>query len=81
MPDQRKPAESAQPATFIHLRENARRFLVAGELWSVYEDPAGMSRPSSLIFESDRAARRVRNYPANWRELLDEQLYVLSWSR
>ena len=36
---------------------------------------------SSLIFESDRCARRVREYPRNWRDLSDEQLLVLSWMR
>lgn len=48
--------------------------------WSAYED----ARPhagKSLIFESDRIARRVRIYPANWRDLTDDHLAMLSLSR
>jgi hypothetical protein len=32
---------------------------------------------SSLIFESDAAVRRVRNYPPNWHELPDDELAAL----
>ena len=33
----------------------------------------------SLIFASDSAVRRVRHYPANWFDLPDDELLVLSW--
>ena len=33
---------------------------------------------SSLVFESD-TVRRVRNYPENWRDLRDDELFALSW--
>ena len=62
---------------------DARRLLVAGELWWVYEDPR-IEPPylgPALVFKGDRVARRVRVYPGNWRGLTDEQLYALSWSR
>ena len=58
----------------------ARRFTIAGEPWTVREDLRCPHDPS-LVFENTSVARRVREYPANWRELSDEQLYALSWSR
>jgi hypothetical protein len=47
---------------------------------------AAVGRPaprleSCLLFRSHHFARRVRNYPANWRELTDTELDALSWSR
>jgi uncharacterized UPF0160 family protein len=54
------------------------RLLRAGPVeWAVYEHcHSYVGR--SLIFESDRVVRRVRNYPANWRDLTDEQLREVS---
>lgn len=56
-------------------------FRAGGELWSVYEDQ--VQRPPhdgpSLVFETDRVARRVHRFPASWRDLRDDQLYALSW--
>jgi hypothetical protein len=57
-----------------------RRFAINGEGWSVWEDRRRLPDPS-LVFENTKVARRVHEYPANWRELSDEQLYALSWSR
>lgn len=51
-----------------------------GHLWRVREVRFADARPS-LIFESEVSFRRVRAYPAGWRELNDEELYALSWSR
>lgn len=52
--------------------------------WRVYEVESGpydrRSGPS-LIFESDGVLRRVRDYPANWRELPDAELMEVSWRR
>jgi hypothetical protein len=54
--------------------------MIDGEHWTVYERADGMldrRASSSLIFESDGAVRRVRNYPADWRELPDAELEAL----
>jgi hypothetical protein len=56
-----------------------------GTAWSVVELPA-CDQPRSgqaacLLFRSHRFARRVRSYPANWRDLSDAELEALSWSR
>ena len=61
-------------------RPGARVFSVGSTIWSAYED----RHPHfgrSLIFESERCARRVRDYPTNWHDLTDEQLAALSLSR
>jgi hypothetical protein len=55
-----------------------------GQRWNVYEKPFDAfdrRSGSSLIFASEGAMRRVRNYPANWTELTDEELAALSWSQ
>jgi len=36
-------------------------------------------RGRSLIFWSEGAVRRVRSYPADWHELSDRDLALLSW--
>jgi hypothetical protein len=60
-----------------------RSFLDAdGAHWLVYEQSFGdYDRRSgmSLIFSSDAAVRRVRDYPADWFNLPDEDLAALSW--
>ena len=51
--------------------------------WRVYElPPASYDRRGSntLIFESDGVVRRVRSFPANWRELSPDALLALSWT-
>lgn len=66
--------------TAVKRRSGSRSFRMGFVTWCVYED----RHPhwgDSLIFDSDRIARRVRNYPANWRDLTDEQLAQLSLSR
>ena len=53
------------------------------ELWRVYElEPASYDRRGSntLVFETDGVMRRVRNYPADWRELSPDALLALSWT-
>ena len=40
-----------------------------------------LTHESTLIFIGPGAARRVREYPANWRDLSDIELYSLSWER
>jgi hypothetical protein len=60
-----------------------RSFLDAeGARWRVYEQAfADYDRRSglSLIFASESAVRRVRDYPAEWTELTDSELLALSW--
>jgi hypothetical protein len=78
--------------TDVHKRDEApsgdgiqglRHFVDAdGMRWCVHEQPfADYDRRSglSLIFSSDGAVRRVRNYPDSWRSLSDEELIALSW--
>jgi hypothetical protein len=63
--------------------ETERIFLDAdGVRWHVYEQPFSeydRRRGLSLIFSSEGAVRRVRDYPENWFALSDEDLAELSW--
>jgi hypothetical protein len=62
---------------------SARTFLdVEGTRWRVYEKAFGdYDRRSgmSLIFASEAAVRRVRDFPPEWMQLSDEELLALSW--
>jgi hypothetical protein len=65
-------------------RQSAREFRDAsGRQWRVFEVPeqgtAERRWPPSLVFESDAAIRRVRDFPADWRALSDAELEALSW--
>ena len=56
--------------------------MVDGVFWRVFElapTPYDRRQSPSLVFESDTAFRRVRNYPASWRALSDDDLFLLSW--
>jgi hypothetical protein len=61
----------------------ARTFMDAdGTRWRVYEQAFGdYDRRSgmSLIFASEAAVRRVRDFPSEWPQLTDEELLALSW--
>jgi hypothetical protein len=63
--------------------ERVRAFLDPdGVHWRVFEQAFGdydRRRGMSLIFASDAAVRRVRDYPADWLYLSDEELIELSW--
>lgn len=64
-------------------QRTARQLVIGGVPWLVYELPAtpfDRRSSASLIFESDAAVRRVRNYPTDWRSLPDEALLALSWA-
>jgi len=53
-----------------------------GNQWRVRESsfsPYDRRRGRSLIFWSDGAVRRVRDYPDDWYELSDDELAQLSW--
>jgi len=59
-------------------RDTARRLEVDGVLWLVYEvGPPYDGRGTSLVFESEHVVRRVRNYPARWRDSPDAELALL----
>ena len=64
--------------------ENRSRTFVDddGTHWRVSEQPFSeydRRRGRSLIFASDLAVRRVRNYPADWFSLPELELMSLSW--
>ena len=73
-------ARKASELEELHL--TARQLWVDGILWLAYELPApafDRRATASLVFESDAMMRRIRNYPADWRELEDQELFALSW--
>ena len=80
MSESSKPNE---PACAEHVVERERVFVDAdGTRWRVKEMPFSLydrRRGRSLIFWSDGAVRRVRDYPTDWHELPDEELAQLSW--
>lgn len=53
-----------------------------GTRWRVGEriDVEGSERRASLVFECSDSARRVREYPENWRDLSHQELESLSWA-
>jgi hypothetical protein len=63
--------------------QDEREFMDAeGARWRVYEQPVSdydRRRGTSLIFASEAAVRRVRDFPPDWRSLSDEELARLSW--
>ena len=75
-----KPVDSAPPPVPVRDAAIAGRLTpwhefddTAGVSWRVFELPAGsaghMTWSASLIFESDTAVRRVRNFPPRWSTL------------
>jgi len=53
-----------------------------GQTWLVSERPFSeydRRSGSSLIFSSELAVRRVRNFPSDWFALSDADLFALSW--
>ena len=56
-----------------------------GVAWLVREYAGNSAMANSggpcLIFESDGVMRRVRGFPANWREIGADALMELSWRR
>jgi hypothetical protein len=64
-------------------RRAARQVVFEGIPWLVYElAPAPFDRrnTTSLVFETENTVRRVRTFPAGWRDLSDDALVALSWS-
>ena len=70
------------PAAGDRLRPS-RVVVIQGQSFSVQEEPCSHAghTESSLVFSSERVARRVRSYPPDWYSLPDEALAQLSWSR
>ena len=65
----------------IRLAKKNGRSIVIGEVdWLVYElgPTFDRRRGASLVFESVEAVRVVRDYPPDWRELTDSDLFGLS---
>jgi hypothetical protein len=64
-------------------RARVRRFTDdLGQTWFVSERPFSeydRRTGSSLIFSSELAVRRVRDYPSDWFTLSDSDLAALSW--
>ena len=75
--------ESGPRVSASQAAAQVRSFVDAdGTRWQVTERPFAdydRRRGLSLIFSSDGAVRRVREYPADWHLLSDEELFVLSW--
>ena len=57
-----------------------RTIAVDGHGWTVREVVDPLSHSTALIFSSDHVVRRVRHYPASWRDLSDGELLGVSWS-
>ena len=71
-------AEQAETPT-----RRSRVVVIQGQSFSVREEPysrGGVLEPT-LVFSSDRVARRVRVYPSDWHALPDDALIQLSWER
>ena len=61
----------------------SRVVVIHGQSFSVQEEPlrrAGVTE-RTLVFSSERVARRVRAFPADWYTLPDDALVRLSWGR
>ena len=78
----REPTKSVESPT-NNATPPSRTFLDAdGAHWFVFEQAFGdydRRNGMSLIFSNDAAVRRVRDYPADWIDLSDEDLAALSW--
>lgn len=64
-------------------RAVGRPLIIEDVPWIVYEMAANQfdrRQTPVLVFEAENIIRRVRDFPANWRELPDETLIALSWS-
>ena len=67
--------DSSAPRARTLLDSDGAQWRVFEQAFSDYDRRNGLS----LIFASDSAVRRVRDYPASWFDLPDDELLVLSW--
>ena len=68
-------AGSDTPDERTYQDADGARWHVFEQAFADYDRRTGMS----LIFSSDAAVRRVRDYPADWLTLSDAELAALSW--
>lgn len=70
--------DTAQPPRVAKTRE----FQADGRRWLVRESTYSTDRRSGpcLIFDAETVIRRVRQFPADWHLLSDDELYALSLS-
>lgn len=62
-------------------QSEGRRLVIEGRPWLVYELPSPQfdrRHSGALVFESEDVMRRVRNFPAHWRNLSDDDLFAVS---
>jgi hypothetical protein len=67
-------------AALLAARRSARELICEEGCWLVYEIPApayDRRRSPCLVFETEGAFHRMRDYPAEWRELDDAALLAL----
>jgi hypothetical protein len=76
-------ADKIRSYTILQRARDAARLVIDVEQWLVYELPPltfDRRAAASLVFESETVLRRVRDYPEDWRELSDADLFALSLS-
>lgn len=71
--DSQRESETSQSRSFVDA--DGTHWLVHERVFAEYDRRSGRS----LIFSNEAAVRRVRDYPANWLDLTDEELLALSW--
>jgi hypothetical protein len=64
-----------RPRTRTFTDDLGQTWLVTEQPFSEYDRRSG----SSLIFSSELAVRRVRDYPSDWYTLSESALAALSW--
>ena len=68
-------ADSETPLGRMFLDSEGTRWRVYEKAFGDYDRRSGMS----LIFASEAAVRRVRDFPSDWMLLTDDELLALSW--
>ncbi len=69
------PSDAADDRVRVFIDVDGAQWHVSERAYADYDRRRG----SSLIFTSDAAVRRVRNYPATWYDLAEVELLALSW--
>jgi hypothetical protein len=67
--------QASEPRSRTYVDDDGVHWHVSEQAYSEYDRRSGCS----LIFASDLAVRRVRNYPADWFSLPELELIALSW--
>ena len=66
-----------QPRSRSYIDDTGMTWLVSEQRFSEYDRRSGYS----LIFSSELAVRRVRNYPSDWDTMSVSELEALSWRK